>query len=506
MLKINHYNLKDFLKKSKYRTIILSAALFLTFDLGVLLPNIIVSSQLKRDAVKINLAGRQRMLSQRMTKALLQVRSAQQNNQDFTRYQEELALTSQLFDDTLLGFNVGKTVTGGNGNPVLLEAVEGEKAKSIISQAKDIWVPYKQKLLPIIESKDALTPQKLDDAQAYANENNLKLLDLMNQLTTEQQDIADNKANTLQIIQTIGLFLALTNFFILLSHSLRKLKNADAQIDKASVEIATLNEQLQKENIRMKTELDITREVQRLILPTSDELAQIPDLEIAGFMQPASEVGGDYYDVIYHNGQVKIGIGDVTGHGLESGMLMLMVQTAVRTLLVNNETDPKKFLDTLNRTIYSNVQRMNSQKNMTLCLVDYQDGKVRISGQHEEMLVVRRGGLVQRVDTVDLGFPIGLEEDISQLIAYADIQIYPGDTVVLYTDGITEAEDKNRVQYGIKRLMEVIKENWQQSAEEIKQAVIDDLWEYMGTQKPLDDITLVVLKRKRLTKGVGSRE
>jgi sigma-B regulation protein RsbU (phosphoserine phosphatase) len=335
----------------------------------------------------------------------------------------------------------------------------------------------------------------------HADQTNLKLLDLMNQLTTEQQDIADNKANTLQVIQTLGLSLALTNFFILLSHSLRKLKNADAQIDQASAEIATLNEQLQKENIRMKTELDITREVQRLILPTSDELAKIPDLVIAGFMQPASEVGGDYYDVIYHNGQVKIGIGDVTGHRLESGMLMLMVQTVVRTLLVNNETDPKKFLDTLNRTIYSNVQRMNSQKNMTLCLVDYQDGKMRISGQHEEMLVVRRGGLVQRVDTVDLGFPIGLEEDISQFIAYADIQIYPGDTVVFYTDGITEAEDKNRVQYGIKRLMEVIKENWQQSAEEIKQAVIDDLWEYMGTQKPLDDITLVVLKRKRLTRG-----
>ncbi len=501
MLKTNNYNLKNILNKNKYRTIILSAILFLTFDLGVLLPNIIVSSQLKRDAVKINLAGRQRMLSQRMTKALLQVRSAQQNNQGFTRYQEELALTYQLFDDTLLGFDIGKTVTGGDGNPVLLEAVEGEKAKSIISQAKDIWVPYKQKLLSIIESKDALPLTKLDDAQAYADQNNLKLLDLMNQLTTEQQNIADNKANALQIIQTIGLFLALTNFFILLSHSLRKLKDADAQIEKASAEIAALNGQLQKDNIRMKTELDITREVQRLILPNSDELAKIPDLDIAGFMQPASEVGGDYYDVIYHNGQVKIGIGDVTGHGLESGMLMLMVQTAVRTLLVNNETDPKKFLDTLNRTIYNNVQRMNSQKNMTLCLVDYQDGKVRISGQHEEMLVVRRGGLVQRVDTVDLGFPIGLEEDISQFIAYADIQIYPGDTLVLYTDGITEAEDKNRVQYGIKRLMEVIKENWQQSAEEIKQAVIDDLWEYMGTQKPLDDITLVVLKRKRLTKG-----
>ncbi|HBB31884.1 MAG TPA: serine/threonine protein phosphatase, partial [Cyanobacteria bacterium UBA9273] len=75
--------------------------------------------------------------------------------------------------------------------------------------------------------------------------------------------------------------------------------------------------------------------------------------EIAGFMEPASEVGGDYYDVLYHNGTVKIGIGDVTGHGLESGVLMLMVQTAVRTLLEVNETDSKKFLDVLNRTIYN---------------------------------------------------------------------------------------------------------------------------------------------------------
>jgi phosphoserine phosphatase RsbU/P len=496
MLKINKYQLTSFLNKSKYRTILLSATLFLTFDLGVLLPNIIISSQLKRDAIKINLAGRQRMLSQRMTKALLQIKLSQQSNQGFTRSQDELASSSKLFDETLLGFDVGKSVIGTNGKPVYLEAVEGGKAKNIISQAKEIWIPYKQKILIIIESKDTLPIQKLDDAIADADKNNLKLLDLMNQLTTEQQNITDSKANILQVIQTIGLFFALINFFILLSHSLQKLKDGDIQIEKANTEITILNKQLEQDNIRMKTELDITREVQRLILPTHEELAKIPDLDIARFMQPASEVGGDYYDIIYHDGKVKIGIGDVTGHGLESGMLMLMVQTAVRALLENNETDPMKFLDTLNRTIYHNVQRMNSQKNMTLCLLDYQDGKVRISGQHEEMLVVRNGGLVQRVNTVDLGFTIGLEEDISQFIAYADIQIYPGDTIVLYTDGVTEAENENEVQYGIKRLIETIKKNWQQSAEEIKQAVIDDLWEYMGIQKPLDDITLVVLKRK----------
>jgi sigma-B regulation protein RsbU (phosphoserine phosphatase) len=60
-------------------------------------------------------------------------------------------------------------------------------------------------------------------------------------------------------------------------------------------------------------------------------------------MEPADEVGGDYYDVLQHNGLIKIGIGDVTGHGLESGVLMVMTQAIVRALLANGETDPRAF-------------------------------------------------------------------------------------------------------------------------------------------------------------------
>ncbi len=283
-----------------------------------------------------------------------------------------------------------------------------------------------------------------------------------------------------------------------LAEVVQSFNNIASALIRANQEVNLLNQCLKDENLRMGAELEVTSRLQQMILPKTQELAKIKDLDIAGFMLPASEVGGDYYDIIYHNGHVKIGIGDVTGHGLESGVLMIMVQTAVRTLLENNETDPKKFLDTLNRTIYQNVQRMNSDKNMTLCLLDYQDGKVRISGQHEEILIVRRGGLVQRVDTNDLGFPIGLEKEISDFIGYADIQLYPGDTIVLYTDGVTEAEDSNGELYGLKRLTQVVKENWQKSAEEIKQAVVDNLYEYMGQQKLQDDITLVILKQKQL--------
>jgi sigma-B regulation protein RsbU (phosphoserine phosphatase) len=214
-------------------------------------------------------------------------------------------------------------------------------------------------------------------------------------------------------------------------------------------------------------------------------------------MEPASEVGGDYYDVLCTNGVVTICIGDVTGHGLESGILMVMIQAAVRTLQEMPESDPVRFLDTLNRTTYKNVQRMNSDKNLTLALLNYADGTISISGQHEEIILVRKGGEIERIDTIDLGFPLGLDEDISELIGHVLVDLEPGDGVVLYTDGITEARNTSQQFYGLERLCEVVSQNWHLSAEQIKQATIEDVREFIGEQKVFDDITLLVLKQKR---------
>jgi serine phosphatase RsbU (regulator of sigma subunit) len=268
------------------------------------------------------------------------------------------------------------------------------------------------------------------------------------------------------------------------------------QLAKANEEISKLNHCLQAENLRLSTELEITQRLQMMLLPKEKELSEIEGLEIAGFMEPADEVGGDYYDVLQHHGRITIGIGDVTGHGLESGVLMLMVQTAVRTLMENNETDPKKFFEVLNRTIYKNVQRMDSDKNLSLCLVDYHEGILSLSGQHEEIVIVRAGGQIERLDTIDLGFPIGLEETIEDFIFQVKVDLHPGDVVILYTDGITEAENNLGVHYGLEQLCTVVQQNWQQSAPEIRQAVIQDLRSHIGVEKVYDDITLVVLKQK----------
>jgi len=283
-------------------------------------------------------------------------------------------------------------------------------------------------------------------------------------------------------------------------HQRRQIAEQERQsreaLEAKNQQISALNEQLQDENLRLAAELEITERIQQMILPSADELQAISELDIAGYMEPADDVGGDYYDVLQREGMVAISIGDVTGHGLESGLVMLMTQTAVQALLQSGETDPVHFLDTLNRTIYNNVQRMDSDKNLTLCLLDYQSGELKLSGQHEEMIVVRRDGKVELVDTIDLGFPIGLDDDIADFIDQTTVQLQPGDGVVLYTDGITEAEDTDDDQYGLERLCEVVSQHWAQSAEAIKKAVIAEVRKHIGEQEVYDDITLVVLKQK----------
>jgi PAS domain S-box-containing protein len=259
-------------------------------------------------------------------------------------------------------------------------------------------------------------------------------------------------------------------------------------------EIKRLNEQLTRENSRMSAELDITQRLQQMMLPLDEDLRGIAGLKIAGFMDPAAEVGGDYYDVISNDDGVVFGIGDVTGHGLESGVIAIMLQTAVRTLLCSGNYESHKFFQVLNRVIYDNVRRMNCDRNLTLSLLHYRDKFVTVSGQHEEVLVVRENGDLERHDTLNLGFALGLEKDISGFIGEARIPLQAGDVMVLYTDGITEAINPSGASYGIERLCEVVKASHRQTVGEIREAVRNSLRAYRGGQTLLDDISLLIVK------------
>lgn len=218
----------------KYREIIIAVGFFLLFDLGVLVLNFYTSFQIAQDAVGINLSGRQRMLSQRTAKAMLSVEAARLRNQAADEELAELRNAASLFDTSLKGFQKGGTVPGGDGKPVFLQAADGAKALEVLAQAQAIWTPYQEKLTPVLagSSSDA----ELQAAGDYARTHNLKLLGLMNELTTALEAVASERANTLREVQTGGIVLALLNFAFILFKFLRRLRTSDAAIDAANEE------------------------------------------------------------------------------------------------------------------------------------------------------------------------------------------------------------------------------------------------------------------------------
>lgn len=218
----------------KYREIIIAVAFFLLFDLGVLILNFYTSFKIAEDAVGVNLSGRQRMLSQRTAKALLAVDAARAKGADADKDLEELRGAVKLFDATLKGFQSGATVPGGDGKPVFLQAAEGETAAAILAQAQAIWTPYQQLLAPVLAGP--ATDAEIKAAVEYGKANNLRLLGLMNNLTTALESVASTRASNLRAVQTGGIVLALLNFAFILLKFLRRLQTSDAAIEAANEE------------------------------------------------------------------------------------------------------------------------------------------------------------------------------------------------------------------------------------------------------------------------------
>ena len=269
-----------------------------------------------------------------------------------------------------------------------------------------------------------------------------------------------------------------------------------SELEQANAEVQLLNKRLKADNLRLGAELDVARRLQMMVLPKQAELDAIdPQLDISGFMRPADEVGGDYYDVLRHRNLIKIGMGDVTGHGLESGVLMLMVQSIARSLLESGTYDPVRFLILLNDVLYQNIQRIDTDRSLSLCFLDFQNDVLTLSGQHEELIVGRSDGRIERFNTIDLGLSIGLVPDISAFVSTQQIDFGPRDVLLLITDGITEAENKDGEQFGFERLCDSLQKRLSLDAAQIQEGIVADLTQFIGHQEVFDDITLLVIKR-----------
>ncbi len=289
---------------NKYSGIIFAVTLFLVFNLAVLALNFYTSSTLNNDAVSINLAGRQRMLSQRTTKVLLSIQVDAAQGQYNDKNTAELKKVASLFDTTLNGFKTGGTVVGGDEKPVGLEKVNDAIAVQSVDEALRIWQPYKKLLEPVINSK-VIDETSLDAATFYARENNLKLLKLMNDLTSQLEKNTKAKAGNLQLIQTIALVLSLLLFANIVFNALRKLRAADGEIEKAQRETTEILNTVKEGLFLLDPQLAVGSQFSSSIskILQHDISANIPFMPILeGLVSPEIYSSAkDYLDLLFGN-------------------------------------------------------------------------------------------------------------------------------------------------------------------------------------------------------------
>ncbi len=219
----------------KYREIIIAVAFFLLFDIGVLVLNFYTSFKIDQDTVAINLAGRQRYVSQRIARTLLELDAARIAEKPYQpETLAELRGGARLWQASHVAFREGGTLPGGDGKPVFLEAVTSPRGRQLEEALDVLWKPYFQKLQPLFN--DRFTPLELADALAYSQANNSKLLNTANDFVTETQAIGASRASALRMVQTGGVLLALLNFIFILFKFLTRLRTSDAAIEAANEE------------------------------------------------------------------------------------------------------------------------------------------------------------------------------------------------------------------------------------------------------------------------------
>lgn len=257
------------------------------------------------------------------------------------------------------------------------------------------------------------------------------------------------------------------------------------------VEETALRERLAREHLL--GELAVARRIQTALIPRS---VDVPSLELSAGMVPADQVGGDYYDVFATEDGCWIGIGDVTGHGLLAGMIMLMMQSAV-TALVNTlpQASPTQIVSQLNQVMRLNVRgRLGEADHATFVMLRYRaSGEVTLAGAHDDIVIYRAAqGGCERITPG--GVWLGIVEDIASFTWDQHFTLGPRDVLLLYTDGLIEARNASGEEFGIERVEAILNAHAQASMATIHQQLLAAVLAWTPIQQ--DDVTLIVARRR----------
>lgn len=247
--------------------------------------------------------------------------------------------------------------------------------------------------------------------------------------------------------------------------------------------------QVAVEKSRMERELQMARTVQASLLPP--ELPQLPGWEFSARWLPAHQVAGDYYDFIPRPDGLGLLIADVTDKGLPAALFMVFSRSVARTSLAR-ATTPLEGIIQANQAICAESSH-GLFVTLFYALLNPVSGEVTYvnAGHNPALLFSREQGLLEAL--ANTGMPLGVEADA--VYTQRTVQLKPGDFLVLYTDGITEAIDSQEQQYGLNRLERAVLAASTLSAQALATTIEEDLKVFTGPSAPSDDVTLMVVRR-----------
>jgi sigma-B regulation protein RsbU (phosphoserine phosphatase) len=251
-----------------------------------------------------------------------------------------------------------------------------------------------------------------------------------------------------------------------------------------------LQTMLQEANNKMGMELALAGEVQTSFLPR--ELPIIPGWQLTVTLQSSRETSGDYYDIkLLPNGRLGLLVADVVDKGAGAALFMALSWTLFRTYAVEFPTQPEIVLDAVNNRI---LEDTNTKQFVTAFygILEPETGSLAYcnAGHCPPFLIKLDGELNQLTRT---GVPLGIFED--QTWKRGLVQLDPGDVLVLYSDGVTESQNVEKSFFGEDRLLESARGRLGNTASEIQDGIIGDLYSFMGEASQTDDIVLSILMR-----------
>jgi hypothetical protein len=240
---------------------------------------------------------------------------------------------------------------------------------------------------------------------------------------------------------------------------------------------------------RQDEELKRAAALQQALLP--GEPRRVGVIDIAGRNVPSLDVGGDYFDYVEgEDGRLVVGLGDVAGKGMPAALLMTHLAASVRAQ-VETERPLREVMRRLNRSIHQNVR---GERFITLVLaeMDTRTGSLTyINGGHNPPLLLRASGEMESL--TEGGLLLGIMPEAEY--ATGTLSLEPGDLLVFYSDGVTEARNLAEDEYGDERLADFLRSAGSRTPEELVEALIQDVRDFSRRPKPTDDVTVVMMRR-----------